>query len=286
MGAIVAAVTTLVAPATVAHADQGDTLKGGCSFDTDQQATVTNGQNQGIIDDLSVSQEASGGPSGATVQCWIDVNGVQAPGTRITASGNGVQSNLAQISFTAVDGDTISLCQQVTFDDGSSWVGPNGTNPDCPAATTLIFPPPVLTDSLNTLGGLVGPVDAGLIGGDPYLQRCQIEFVEPPVGIGPPPPGATIEAQAVGVVIGTDVLATDVVCDIFQDGVNQLHIDSTFQRGNAAVGTGAFVEKNTDPLTECVQVSYFNGTTQYGPYLCQLLPTGPMVMSQGTFPPL
>jgi hypothetical protein len=149
--ALAGSVMALVAPMTVANADQGDTLKGGCHFSTNQQQTATNGQNEGAIADLSVSQEASGGPSGATVKCWIDVNGVEAPGTEISASGNGVQQASAQISFAAGDTDAVALCQQVSFDDGSTWVGPDGTNPDCPAAIETQIPPQVVIDAINNL---------------------------------------------------------------------------------------------------------------------------------------
>jgi len=141
----------LCAPLTVAHADQGDTLKGGCHFSTNQQQTVTNGQNQGVIADLSASQEATGAPSGATVKCWINVNGAKAPGTEIDASGLGVQQNEAQITFAAGDTDAVALCQQVIFDDGSSWVGADGTNPDCPAAMSTQIPPQVVIDAINNL---------------------------------------------------------------------------------------------------------------------------------------
>jgi len=148
--AVAATVMAMVAP-LAASADQGDTLQGGCSFDTNQQDTVTNGQNQGVITDLSVSQEASGGPSVATVACWIDVNGSEAPGTRITATGNGVQSGAAQITLAAGDTDAVALCQQVTFADGSTWVGPDGTNPDCPAAMSEQIPPQVVIDTINSI---------------------------------------------------------------------------------------------------------------------------------------
>lgn len=151
LAALAGTVMALVAPMTVANADQGDTLKGGCHFDTNQQATVTNNQNQGVIGDLSVSQEASGGPSVATVKCWIDVNGVEAAGTEISATGNGVQAAEAQITFAAGDTDAVSLCQQVTFADGSTWVGADGTNPDCPAAISTQIPPQVVIDAINNL---------------------------------------------------------------------------------------------------------------------------------------
>ena len=108
------------------------------------------------------------------------------------------------------------------------------------------------------VGDLVGSGGVGLIGTDPYEQWCQPEFVQPPVGVGGPP-GATIEVQAVGEVTGADVLATKITCNIIQDGIIVLALNSGFQRDNVAEATGSFVERNSDPLTKCVQVSYFNG---------------------------
>jgi hypothetical protein len=149
--AIAAVVTAVIAPMTSANADPGDTLRGGCGFYTDNAGPLTSGTNEGVIYDLSVSQEASGGPSAATVQCWIDVNGVEQPGTRISATGTAVQATQAQISFTAVDGDQVNECMQVTFADGSRWVGADGTNPDCPAATSVTVPPTVVGDLVDTI---------------------------------------------------------------------------------------------------------------------------------------
>jgi hypothetical protein len=194
LGALAATVMAMVTPMTAASADQGDTLKGGCSFDTNEQAQVTNGQNQGVIADLSVSQEASGGPSGATVQCWIDVNGVEAPGTRISASGNGVQANSAQITFAASETDAVSECEQVTFDDGSTWVGADGTNPDCPAATQTQIPPQVVIDTINSvlaltdaLNPILCPIFASLgpqdIGGVITISSDGSLVIADPVGL-------------------------------------------------------------------------------------------------------
>jgi len=135
--AIAATFLTLMAAGTSsAHADTGDQLKGGCGFDTNSQATLTGGQNVGIIYDVSVSLHASGLPSTATVACWIEVNGVESPGTRINASGTGVQEGEATISFASSDTDQVQLCQQVTFADGSTWTQDGNVGIDCPIATT------------------------------------------------------------------------------------------------------------------------------------------------------
>jgi len=141
------AITALVGPAIAASADQGDTVKGGCGFNATQNAILTNGQNEGLIYDASETQEATGTPSGATVQCWIDVNGIEGPATRISASGFATQSSSKQISYYAGTTDTVTLCQQVTFDDGATWLGPDGTNPDC---RVVIGPPqPPLPSDLD-----------------------------------------------------------------------------------------------------------------------------------------
>jgi hypothetical protein len=133
--AIVATVLTLVAAGTSsARADEGDQLKGGCGFDTNSQPTLTGGQNVGVMYEASVSLHASGLPSTATVSCWIEVNGVEAPGTRTSQSGNGVQEGEATLSFTASGNDQVQLCQQVTFADGSTWVQDGNVGIDCPIA--------------------------------------------------------------------------------------------------------------------------------------------------------
>jgi hypothetical protein len=152
LSALAATVMALVTPMTPASADQGDTFTRGCGFDTNQQDTVTNGENQGVIYVAGISQEASGLPSTATVSCWIDVNGVEQPGTRLTTTGTGVIVNSQQITFNSVDGDSINECQSVTFADGSTWTAADGNvGVDCPAAIEVVIPPQVVTDLLDTL---------------------------------------------------------------------------------------------------------------------------------------
>ena len=132
LGALAIAAVALVAPTTPASADTGDRLTGGCFADTNVNPTQANGRHNGVIVVASVSQEASGAPSGATVQCWVEVFGVEAPGTRVIASGFGVQANSAPVSFVAREG-SYTVCQEVTFDDGSIWTSLDGsTTVDCP----------------------------------------------------------------------------------------------------------------------------------------------------------
>src|SRR4051812_12047129 len=102
----IAAVMTVATPALAA----GDTINGGCFADVDRNNVLTNGQNQGIIGDLSVTRDANG-PVSATVTCYIEVDGNEASGTRFTAAGDGVQFGEAQISFGAGSTDSVKLCQ-------------------------------------------------------------------------------------------------------------------------------------------------------------------------------
>jgi hypothetical protein len=165
LGVLAATAMSLVTPLASASADQGDTLKGGCGFDTNQHAVITNGQNQGKIYVLAASQEASGTPSTATVSCWIDVNGVAQAGTTLTVTANGVIAGQADITFASVTGDTITECQQVTFADGSTWTAKDGNvGVDCPAATEITTQPVV--DVLNAVFDALNGV---LIGLDPTI---------------------------------------------------------------------------------------------------------------------
>jgi len=160
LGALAASVMALAAPVTAAHADSGDTLKGGCGFNTDENAVATNGQNEGVIYVAALSQDASPpAPSGATISCVISVNGVTQEATRLTTHGTGAVVGAQQISFSAVDGDQINECQTVTFDDGSTWTAADGNvGTDCPPATTIVFPPPVVQGLIDTVIATVNSV--------------------------------------------------------------------------------------------------------------------------------
>lgn len=151
-------VTLAIAAASVgapaAHAAGADTIHGGCFFDTDEQAIVTSGQNVGVIGDYSVTQDPSGLPTDATVTCSIIVNGVEAPGTRFSYSGAGVQNGVDRISYTAADTDWVDICQSVTFADGT-------TQTECPPWSDPSFPPQFVIDLLN---GVFDAVNAAIVG--------------------------------------------------------------------------------------------------------------------------
>jgi hypothetical protein len=174
LGVLAATVMSFVTPLTPASADQGDTLKGGCGFDTNQNALLTGGSNQGKIYVRAVSQEASGAPSGARVECWIDVDGVEQVGTHLTvhsAKVSGIDTGVVvgqqDISFESVTGDTIVECQRVTFDDGSTWTAKDGNvGTDCPPGIELTDQPPIdlFNVVLDLLNGVLRQFDPPICG--------------------------------------------------------------------------------------------------------------------------
>jgi hypothetical protein len=133
-----------------AEAATADVIHGGCGYNTDQNATLTGGQNAGIIYDLSVTTTGDTPPLpiDATVTCWITVNGVEAPGTRFSYSGAGVQAGVDRISFARTDGDYVYLCRSVAFADGT-------TDAQCPPYGEPPFPPQPVSNLLDVTFGLV-----------------------------------------------------------------------------------------------------------------------------------
>ena len=140
---------TAMAVIPAANASGGDTMAGGCRFDTGQQQTLTGNSNVGFISDLSVTRGADGMPIGATVSCAISVNGVIDQNTISNYSGPGVQAGINTISFTAADVDWVALVYRVVYADGTDtgWVYPCL---DCGG-----WPPQVVFDVLDLVNGVV-----------------------------------------------------------------------------------------------------------------------------------
>jgi hypothetical protein len=183
----------LAGPVGFAHADFGDTFKGGCGLAMVPDITTTGSggpivnidgtDNVGFIYDLSVSEEQNGLPSHATVTCWIDVNGIEQPGTRFSVSDNtvpGVEAGAQETSYAADQSSFVTECQQVSFGDGSTWVAPDGNaGTDCRPVTQAPVPiapviglfdvlkqqhvDPLVCPVLVSLGQLTGGRIAGAI---------------------------------------------------------------------------------------------------------------------------
>ena len=161
LGGVAAAVMVLGLPMTSASADAGDAITGGCSFNTDSNQTVTQGQNEGVIDATAFMQTSAKTPdAGAAVHCKIQVNGVDAPGTQIDVAANaaGIVQGQAQISFDDQDGTLPSgLCEKDDWGDGDTtgWV--------CQPSIEIQIPPQEVIDLLNsvidTVNGVLALVD-------------------------------------------------------------------------------------------------------------------------------
>jgi hypothetical protein len=156
VGAAVFGIVAGMAPAATANA-AGDDIRGGCFFDSDANA-LTGSTNVGDIGDLSVTTGPDGLPTGATVTCFIRVNGVEAPGTRFSYSGTGVQAGANPITFIAGPTDNVDECQEVTYADGT-------TEPlDCPPSTRDPIPPQPIVDAIHEVFiGFVDPLSCPVL---------------------------------------------------------------------------------------------------------------------------
>jgi len=151
---VAVAATMLVTP--VAHADNGDVMHGGCFIDSTAVPPPYGSAYAGVIGDQSVSTTGEPpAPIGATVTCWLEVNGVDVTGTRHTY-GDGtsaVQSGTDPVTYTAGPNDTVALCESDDFADGTSAI-------NCFALGDDIQVPPqfVLDLTQYLLGNYLDPV--------------------------------------------------------------------------------------------------------------------------------
>ncbi|MDQ1700514.1 MAG: hypothetical protein QOG34_2377 [Frankiaceae bacterium] len=136
--------STAALPLPAASAASPDKMAGSCFFEAEQSA-LTADQNVGVIGDHSVTTDSTGAPTGATVTCWLAVNGAEVEGTRFDYSGFGVQAGIHQISFPLAPDDSLGLCQTVTYADGTvdDW--------GCATLDATTIPPQAIIDLINDL---------------------------------------------------------------------------------------------------------------------------------------
>jgi hypothetical protein len=165
--ATVAAVGLVMSTVPAASASAaGDSIVRGCFVISDGNGAATGDQQLGVIGDVSVTTDSSGAPTSATVTCWIDVNGLEAPGTRFSYSGTGVQAGADQISYAASGEDAVALCQEVVYADGSTDAAACGAlRPilplpiQCDLDWCVFYPlDSVLCPQLKNLVGEYGPI--------------------------------------------------------------------------------------------------------------------------------
>ena len=149
LGGVAVAIMAVGLPMTSANADSSDTRHGGCFFNTDANQQVTQNENQGVIGVDAVMITPANTPDAlAEIDCKIQVNTADAPGTEIDVKANaaGVVSGQQQIIFDDQGGTLPSaLCENDISGDGSSsgWV--------CRASMEIQIPPQVVLDLLDTL---------------------------------------------------------------------------------------------------------------------------------------
>jgi len=150
------------------HASSPDAIRGGCAF---WATNVVGDSHAGLMYESSVTTTGDPVPQpiGATVTCWITVNGIEAAGTRHTygdvTDARGVQAGTDPVSFTARPGDFVDECQLVVFADNTT------TGPDCPADVGVGFPPQALLDLVNAVEN---PVLDAACGDDRSQTICPI----------------------------------------------------------------------------------------------------------------
>jgi len=165
LGGVAVAIMAVGLPMTSASADSSDTRHGGCFFNTDANQTVTQNENQGVIGvDAEMITPANTPDANAEIDCKIQVNGADAPGTEIDVHANaaGVVSGQQQIIFDDQAGTLPSaLCENDISGDGSSsgWV--------CEGSMTITIPPQVVLDLLDTIFNT--------------LDGLEVQFVDPTV---------------------------------------------------------------------------------------------------------
>lgn len=162
IGALALGASAFVVP--TAHAVSPDVIHGGCTYDSATRPSTDPGGNVGVIGDVSATTDASGKPIAATVSCWIDVNGVEAPGTRFGYAGTGVQVGANPITFATSNTDEIQLCTSVLFADNTT------TGDECLVSDGPEFPPQVVWDEFDAVAGVIDAVE----GCDASHQQCSV----------------------------------------------------------------------------------------------------------------
>jgi hypothetical protein len=104
---------------------------------------------------------------GASLTCWLRVNGTDAPGARLTVSG--ILPAYQQVQITAVDGDSVEVCGQIHHltSEGAVW---------CEPLSNTGVPPEPVVDAVATALGIV--LDTGYLVAD-TVDAAKKAFVDP-----------------------------------------------------------------------------------------------------------
>ena len=170
---LVAALAVAGLAAPPASAGQSSAFFGDCGIDSVNQKTVNGDHYQGAIYVFGAlySADPDDMPVSASVTCYVMVDGVPQPGTRVTMPATGAVAGAAVIDFEARDDQIVELCLEVDFlgDDTPTFRRGCGYGAYPPQ-----IPPREVTDLLD----LVFAYYEAVIG---YGNDPVVEHVDPPL---------------------------------------------------------------------------------------------------------
>jgi hypothetical protein len=143
--AVVAALLAsgLALPAAHAAPPAGNTYTGGCYFDADSQATVTQPDTfVGVLGVRAVIQSNGAPDNGSSAECSLQVNGNEVD--HLGPIAGPVAVGAKQTTFVAHAGDVTSLCTTIHWSDNSSTT-------TCGNSIDLQIPPQAVLDLLDTI---------------------------------------------------------------------------------------------------------------------------------------
>jgi len=113
----VIAVAAVLGSSGSATATPPDSTTGGCFMHV--ALDPLSGNYEGVYGDSSATTDSAGTPIGATVTCWVTINGIETPQTGGQWSGTGAQGGSELLVYTAAATDVVAICTYVDYADGT-----------------------------------------------------------------------------------------------------------------------------------------------------------------------
>lgn len=124
------------------------------------------------------------------------------------------------------------------------------------AAVAVAAAAPMTAQASVDAAGLAGFANVSKVAvGVTFEGYCTYEYAAAGVGGG----GATYVVNGTGAAVGTNVLATKVICSVTKDGYER-KVQSAFTTGPAAVAVGSFSSASLSAGRTCVEVQAFLST--------------------------
>lgn len=177
-----------------AHAAQGSQVSGDCGFNAVNQETLTgpdDWRGEVYLYAVLTHPDPAAGPVSASVTCYVMVDGVPQPGTRITMPATGAVAAAGVVRYQAREDQWVDLCMEVDFlsdDTPTEYIG-------CGSMTPPQLPPQEIVDLVNEVFDTVDEVMIQVV--DP--------FVCPGLGAHAGTYGPVTVTQGGDVYVGTDL---------------------------------------------------------------------------------